>query len=105
MRLTFFGIFILVRLLQPLKAEALILLTPSGIVISVRLLQPLKAEVSMVLTLSGIVNFVRLRQFKKAPAAILITVLPFIDLGISSTVFCPLYPQTAIVCSVTLLYE
>ena len=42
------------------------LVTPSGIVMLLRLLQPLKAELPMLVTLSGIVMLLRLLQPLKA---------------------------------------
>ena len=60
--LQFLGILTFLRLVQPLKAQMLILLTLSGIVTSLRLEQSLKAEAPIQLTLSGIVTDVRLLQ-------------------------------------------
>ena len=51
-----------VRLLQPEKANSLMLMTLSGMVIDVRLSQSPKAFIPMLVTLSGMVIEVRLSQ-------------------------------------------
>jgi len=51
---------IVVRLVQPEKAEQPILVTPFPIVTLVRLVQLIKAELPMLVTLFGMVTLVRL---------------------------------------------
>jgi hypothetical protein len=55
---TLFPIVTLVRLEQPEKALAPMLVTPSGMVMLARLVQLEKADSPMVVTLLGIVNMV-----------------------------------------------
>ena len=64
---------ILVRLMQPKKAERPMLVTPSGIVILVRLVQPEKVPTSMLVTPSGIVISLKLLQPLKACDPMMVT--------------------------------
>ena len=79
------GIVMLVRLMQPEKAQAPMLVTPSGMVILVRLLQLVKAASGMLVTLSGIVMLFRLLQKRKAAHPMLVTGLPSIVSGMTSS--------------------
>ena len=61
------------KLLQPLKADMPILVTPSGIVIEVNLLHLRKASSPILVTPSPIVIEVKLVQFSKTLSPILVT--------------------------------
>ncbi len=73
MLVTLLGIFISSKYEQFLKAEVLMLVTPSGIVICVKLLHPEKAFAPMLVTLLGIFIVSKHEQFSKAESPMLIT--------------------------------
>ena len=83
--MTLSGIVIEVRLLQLLKVDLSILVTPSGMVIEVMLTHRVKASTPMLVMLSGMEIEVRLVQPKKALSPILVTGSPSISAGISKS--------------------
>jgi len=72
----------LVRPVQPLKANSPILVMLEGIVISSRLSQSLKAYRPMLVTLLGMIMLVRISQSSKAYRPMLVTGCPSIVEGI-----------------------